>query len=196
MSVKLGILGGTFDPPHLGHVAAADAAKRRLGLDAVLVVPAGRSPLRDASPRASDSDRLAMAALAFADRPWARVDAREIRRGGVSWSIDTARELAAEHPGAELHWILGSDQLVRLDRWKDAADLCRLVTFAVFPRSGLGADAPATLRGLAKVVVLPVPEEPWSSTAIRESLRAGGRAGNGLPPAVATLIEERGLYRD
>jgi nicotinate-nucleotide adenylyltransferase len=124
------------------------------------------------------------------------VDAREIRRGGVSWSIDTARELAAEHPGAELHWILGSDQLVRLDRWKDASDLCRLVTFAVFPRSGLGADAPATLRGLAKVVVLPVPEEPWSSTAIRESLRAGGRAGNGLPPAVATLIEERGLYRD
>lgn len=196
MPLKLGILGGTFDPPHLGHVAAADAARRTLGLDAVLVVPAGRAPLRGAAPRASDSDRLAMAALAFADRPWARVDAREIRRGGVSWSIDTARELVAEHPDAELHWILGSDQLVRLDRWKEAEALCRLVAFAVLARSGLGVEPPVALRGQAKVVVLPAPAEPWSSTLIRETLRGGGSARNGLPPAVATFIEERGLYRD
>lgn len=194
--MKLGILGGTFDPPHLGHLAAADAARRSLGLDAVLVVPAGRAPLRDTAPRAADADRLAMAALAFADRPWARVDAREMRRGGVSWSIDTARELAAENPGAELLWILGSDQLQRLDRWREAAELCRLVTFAVLPRGGLGVAPPEALRGVAKVVALPAPEEPWSSTAIREALRAGGTARNGLPPAVATFIEERGLYRD
>lgn len=196
MSVKLGILGGTFDPPHLGHLAAADAARAALGLDAVLVVPAGRAPLRDAAPRASDADRLAMAALAFADRPWARVDARELRRGGTSWSIDTARELAAENPDARLIWILGSDQLVRLDRWKDAETLCRLVEFAVLSRSGLGVEPPAALRGVARVTVLPDPESPWSSTAIRESLHAGVPARNGLPPAVARLIEERGLYRD
>lgn len=195
MSVKLGILGGTFDPPHLGHLAAADAAKRALGLDAVLVVPAGRAPLREAPPTASDADRLAMAALAFADRPWARVDAREVRRGGTSWSIDTARELAAENPGARLFWILGSDQLVRLDRWKDAASLCSLVEFAVLSRSGLGVEAPAALRGQARVTVLPAPEAPWSSTAIREALGRGDPSRNGLPPAVTTLIEERGLYR-
>ncbi|MGA0134358.1 MAG: nicotinate (nicotinamide) nucleotide adenylyltransferase [Opitutales bacterium] len=195
MSGTIGILGGTFDPPHLGHLAVADAARHALGLDVVLVVPAGRAPLRDAPPLASDSERVALTSLAFADRPWARVDAREVRRGGTSWSVDTAREVAAENPGARLIWILGSDQLLKLDRWRDVAELCRLVEFAVLARDGLGVEPPAGLRGLARVIPLRAPEAPWSSTAIRSGLKAGGAPGNGLPPAVAALIEERGLYR-
>ena len=196
MPATYGILGGTFDPPHLGHLALADAAHASLGLDALFVVPAAQAPLRDGAPGASEADRLAMVALAFADRPWARVDAREMRRGGTSWSIDTARELAAENPGARLVWILGSDQLQKLDRWKEATELCRLVEFAVFSRSGLGVEPPAALRGIARVTVLRAAETPLSSTAIRESLRKGPPARNGLPPAVAALIEERRLYRD
>lgn len=196
MPPTIGIFGGTFDPPHLGHLAVADAAHAALGLDSLLVIPAAHAPLRDDPPRASDPDRLAMVSLAFADRPWARVDAREMRRGGTSWSIDTARELAAEHAGVRLIWILGSDQLLRLDRWKDVAELCRLVEFAVLARDGLGAEPPASLRGLARVIPLRQPESPWSSTLIREALRSPARSRNGLPPAVAALIEERGLYRE
>ena len=99
MSRRIGILGGSFDPPHLGHLALAEAAHAQLGLDVVHVIPAARAPLRDDTPRASDADRILLLRLAFDAFSWAVVDDREIRRGGVSYSIDTARELAAEHPG-------------------------------------------------------------------------------------------------
>ena len=130
MPAAIGILGGTFDPPHAGHVAAAVAAHSQLGLDEVRVIPAGQAPLRSAAPVASAADRVAMCRLAFAGHPWAVIDDRETRRAGTSWSVDTARELAREHPDALRVWILGADQLARLDRWKDVVELCGLVEFA------------------------------------------------------------------
>jgi nicotinate-nucleotide adenylyltransferase len=195
MPAAIGILGGTFDPPHAGHVAAAVAAHEQLGLDEVRVLPAGQAPLRAGAPVASAADRVAMCRLAFAEHPWAVVDERETRRAGTSWSVDTARELAREHPDASRVWILGADQLARLDRWKDVVELCGLVDFAVLSRDGIPTSPPASLAAVIRLTVLQAPEVQVSSTALREALRRGDSPRNGLPLGVARHIDERSLYQ-
>jgi nicotinate-nucleotide adenylyltransferase len=196
MPAAIGILGGTFDPPHAGHVAVAVAAHAQLGLGEVRVIPAGQAPLRTGAPIASAPDRVAMCRLAFAEHPWAVVDEREVRRAGMSWSIETARELAQEFPGRRLIWILGADQLARLDRWKEAAALCGLVEFAVLSRDGIPTEPPAALAGVLRLTVLRAPAVQVSSTGLRAALRRGDSARNGLPLAVARHIDERSLYQD
>lgn len=195
MPVAIGILGGTFDPPHAGHVAAAVAARKQLGLDEVRVIPARQAPLRTGAPVASAADRIAMCRFAFAEHAWAVVDDRETRRAGTSWSVDTARELAREHPSARLVWILGADQLTRLDRWNDVASLCGLVEFAVLSRDGIPTSPPAALSSVVRLTVLKAPPVQVSSTALREALRRGDSPRNGLPLGVARHIEERSLYQ-
>jgi len=195
MPAAIGILGGTFDPPHAGHVAAAVAAQQQLGLAEVRVLPAGQAPLRSGAPIASAADRATMCRLAFAEFPWAVVDERETRREGTSWSVDTARELAREFPSARLVWILGADQLARLDRWKDIAELCGLVEFAVLSRDGIPTVPPAAVAPFIRLTVLQAPAVQVSSTAVREALRRGDSPRNGLPLAVARHIDERSLYQ-
>jgi len=195
MPAAIGILGGTFDPPHAGHVAAAVAAHKQLGLDEVRVIPAGQAPLRAGAPVASAADRVAMCRLAFAEHPWAVVDDRETRRAGTSWSVDTARELTREHPDALRVWILGADQLARLDRWKDVVELCGLVEFAVLSRDGISTLPPPSLAAVIRLTVLKAPELQVSSTALREALRRGDSPRNGLPLGVARHIDERSLYQ-
>lgn len=195
MPASFGILGGTFDPPHAGHVAAAVAAWRQLGLDEVKVIPAGLAPLRAVPPLASSEHRLAMAKLAFAPCAWARVDDREVRRTGICWSVDTARDLAAEFPESRRVWIIGADQLARLDRWKEIDTLGRLVEFAVLSRDGLPVAAPATIAGFIRLTVLKESPVRVSSTALRAALAEGEPAGNGLPNAVRAYIEEHSLYK-
>lgn len=195
MPAAIGILGGTFDPPHAGHVAAAVAAHKQLGLDEVRIIPAGQAPLRAGAPVASAADRATMCRLAFADHPWAVVDERETRRAGTSWSVETARELAQEFPHALRVWILGADQLARLDRWKDVAELCGLVEFAVLSRDGISTVPPASVASVIRLTVLKAPAVQVSSTALREALRRGDSPRNGLPLAVARHIDERSLYQ-
>ena len=195
MPAAIGILGGTFDPPHAGHVAAAVAAHKQLGLDEVRVIPAGQAPLRTGAPVASAADRVAMCRLAFAEHPWAVVDDRETRRAGTSWSVETARELAREHPDALRVWVLGADQLARLDRWKDIVELCGLVEFAVLSRDGISTLPPPSLAAVIRLTVLKAPEVQVSSTALREALRRGDSPRNGLPLGVARHIDERSLYQ-
>jgi len=195
MPTAIGILGGTFDPPHAGHVAAATAAWKQLGLDEVRIIPAGQAPMRSGAPLASAVDRASMCRLAFADCPWAFVDEREIQRDGTSWSIETARELAKEFPDAMRVWILGADQLARLDRWKDVAELCSLVEFAILSRDGISTVPPPVIAELIRLTVLKAPAVQVSSTALREALRRGDSARNGLPLGVARHIDERSLYQ-
>ena len=195
MPAAIGILGGTFDPPHAGHVAAAVAAHKQLGLDEVRIIPAGQAPLRTGAPVASAADRVAMCRLAFAEHPWAVIDDRETRRAGTSWSVDTARELACEHPDALRVWVLGADQLARLDRWKDVVELCGLVEFAVLSRDGISTLPPPTLAAVIRLTVLKAPPVQVSSTALREALRRGDSPRNGLPLGVARHIDERSLYQ-
>ena len=195
MPAAIGILGGTFDPPHAGHVAAAVAAQKQLGLDQVRVIPAGQAPLRTGAPVASATDRVAMCRLAFAEHPWAVVDERETLRAGTSWSVDTARELAREFPDDLRVWILGADQLARLDRWKDVVELCGLVEFAVLSRDGISTQPPASLAAVIRLTVLQAPPVRISSTALREAMRRGDSPRNGLPLGVARHIDERSLYQ-
>jgi len=195
MPAAIGILGGTFDPPHDGHVAAAAAAHRQLGFDEVRVIPAGQAPLRTVASVASAADRVAMCRLAFAGHPWAVIDDRETRRAGTSWSVDTARELAREYPEAVRVWILGADQLARLDRWRDVSELCGLVEFAVLARDGISTSPPASLAAVIRLTVLRAPPVRVSSTALREAFRRGDSPRNGLPLAVARHIEEHSLYQ-
>lgn len=195
MSRRIGILGGSFDPPHVGHLAMAEAAKRQLGLDRVHVIPAAQAPLRDQAPLAAVADRILLLRLAFDPLAWAVVDDREVRRGGVSYSIDTARELVAEHPGDTLYWIIGADQLSRLHLWREAAALCRLVRLAVLARDGNPGAIDPSLAAVARVERLAAPEVAVSSTEIRRALAAGRPVGKALPPAVADCIQARNLYR-
>lgn len=196
MSASFGILGGTFDPPHAGHVAAAASAWRQLGLEEVKVIPAGQAPLRAAVPLAAAAHRLAMTKLAFAPCPWATIDDREVRREGVCWSVDTARELAQQFPLARRIWIVGADQLARLDRWKDIAELGRLVEFAVLSRDGLPLVPPAAVARLIRLTVLREPPVRVSSTALRAALVGRKPTGNGLPISVGAYIEEHNLYNN
>jgi nicotinate-nucleotide adenylyltransferase len=195
MSRRIGILGGSFDPPHVGHLALAQAAYSELGLDVVHIIPAAQAPLKDSAPRATSSDRILLLRLAFDLQSWAVIDGREVARGGISYSIDTARELHAENPGAELYWILGADQLARLHLWRDSAVLCDLVKFAVLLREGENAQVDACLATKAQVVYLKAPPVNLSSSEIRQALAAGRSTGKTLLPAVSDCIQARNLYR-
>lgn len=136
--MRIGILGGSFNPVHNGHLGLARRAIASLALDRLLVIPANVSPFKVA-PKASESaiafDRLALVRSAFASIPEAVVDDREMKRGGVSYAIDTVREIAAENPGAELFFIVGEDAAAGLPRWKDYDELQRLCRFVPFPRT-------------------------------------------------------------
>jgi nicotinate-nucleotide adenylyltransferase len=194
MSRRIGILGGSFDPPHVGHLALAQAAHSELALDVVHIIPAAQAPLKDSGPHASSSDRILLLRLAFDSYSWAVIDGREVTRGGISYSIDTARELHAENPGDELYWILGADQLTRLHLWREASALCGLVKFAVLLREGEDAKVDATLATLAKVVYLKAPPVNLSSSEIRQALAAGRSTEKALLPAVSDCIQARNLY--
>ena len=136
--MRIGIYGGSFNPVHYGHVNVARTAIADLSLDRLIVVPAHVSPFKVG---ASDDayappwDRLAGVRAAFAAVENAVVDEREIRRGGVSYAIDTVREIAAENPGAALFFVIGEDSVEGLPRWKDIDALRRLVTFKDYPRT-------------------------------------------------------------
>ena len=134
--VRIGIYGGSFNPVHFGHVNVARKAIEDLGLDRLLVVPANVSPFKTDEKRVPlPWDRLELVKAAFAGVEKAEVDEREIGRGGVSYAIDTVREIAAENPGAELFFVIGEDSVEGLERWKDIDELRRLVTFKSYPRT-------------------------------------------------------------
>ena len=134
--VRIGIYGGSFNPVHFGHVNVARKAIEDLRLDRLLVVPANVSPFKTDEKRVPlPWDRLELVKAAFAGVEKAEVDEREIGRGGVSYAIDTVREIAAENPGAELFFVIGEDSVEGLARWKDIDELRRLVTFKSYPRT-------------------------------------------------------------
>lgn len=198
---RIGVLGGSFDPPHVGHLVLAQDAAEFLSLDAVLFIPAAQAPLKPASPVAPADLRLEMLRAAVAPhaaRGWAVSD-WEMRRGGESFSIHTARHLLATHPGAEIHWLIGADRLADLARWNCATELFQLVHFAAAQRTnadGGGAPAkPPSAPAGARVVFLPPRRLDISSTEIRARLGAGLPVDLFLPPGVNEIIQRRMPYQ-
>jgi nicotinate-nucleotide adenylyltransferase len=203
---RLGILGGSFDPPHAGHLHAARAAREAFDLDHVVLVPAARPPHKPDQALAAGADRLALARLLAEAEPWLSASGVELERDGPSYSVDTARALAAEAAG-ELFWILGSDNLAGLPRWRAAAELLELCRPIVVLRAGdpLDLDAvcdPAALEGLGTDAVARLraglcaaPPVEASSSELRRRLAAGEDPGPALPPRLREYVARHGIYR-
>lgn len=200
-AMKIGVLGGSFDPVHLGHTGVARAAADALGLDRVLLVPAAQAPLRDAGVRTDGARRAAMLRLAAEATGDPRLDVSEIelRRGGVSYTADTLRALRAERPADEFTWIVGADQLARLGSWREPAELARLAEWAAYARPGhaWGADADPGVPGLRVRRVEPAAGAVWdiSSSEVRRRLAAGESLAGLVADKVIEYIRENGLYR-
>ena len=184
---KLGLFGGSFDPIHHGHLILAREALESLGLDLVLFIPSGISPHKLARPPAPAGLRCQMVEAAVRDEPGLGWDDCEIRRPGPSFAIDTVREMAVRHPGVELHFFIGEDNLASLDTWKDIAALRTLVKFVVLAR---GHGAPD--HGFP-VISRPV---DISSTDIRNRIARGLSVRYLAPEAACEIISQHHLYRN
>lgn len=189
--MRLGIYGGSFDPVHLGHLLVAQAAREELGLDRVVFIPAAQSPFKPGSQPTPGDLRSRMLRLALQGWEWAEVDERELKRGGVSYTVETLRELVAENPGAELFYLIGADHAPVLPKWREAESLASLAQFVVIPRPGDPEPVlPAPFRGR----VLQGFPLGVSSSQIRERVKAGLPIRHLVAPAVAEAIVANGLY--
>lgn len=202
---RIGLLGGSFDPPHLGHLHVARVARERFGLDRLVCMPAARSPYKPGREPASGADRLAMLELLLAGEPGCETSDLELRRGGPSYTIDTVRALPAalgEPEDCEIYLLLGSDNLAGLAGWREATALLERVQPVVVRRgpplaaelAALRPQLPAALLEKLARGALDLPPVDASSTAVRAARGAASLAGLPIPPTVARYIREHGLY--
>ncbi len=194
----IGILGGTFDPPHLAHLAVAEEAREALGLSRVLFVPAGQPWQKAGRPVTPGRLRLAMVERAVAGNPGFVADPREVDRPGPSYTDETIAELAAE-TGSEPWFILSAEALAGFATWRDPERILGLARICVVPRDGSPDAALATFRerfpGAAdRLIILDQPRLAISSTQIRARVRAGRSIRYLVPDAVVDLISEYALY--
>jgi len=194
---RVGVFGGAFDPPHLGHVALAQTALKQLQLDCLHVVPTGQAWHKD-RPLTPAADRVAMARLAFTGLAPVLVDEREIMRTGASYTVDTLQELAREYPQGELFLIVGQDQARVLSTWQRWSDILRLATICVASRP----DSIAASQLLdpkvgpqAKSVQLEMPRLDVSATEIRRLLAQHCSVAPLVAEPVARYIETHHLYQ-
>jgi nicotinate-nucleotide adenylyltransferase len=190
------MFGGAFDPPHVAHVALAQAALEQLQLDQLRIIPTGQA-WHKRRPLSAPEHRLAMTRLAFGDLPQAVIDERELRRPGASYTIDTLRELRAEQPAAQLFLVMGEDQAVSLTRWRDWEAILELATLCVAARHSTPAPAGTLQTALprqADLRLLRLPNMPESATEVRNNAAAGTDIAHLVPPAVARYIDRHHLY--
>ena len=202
--MKLGIYGGSFDPVHLGHLLVAQAAVEELGLDRLFFIPAAQSPFKPENHPVPAAVRLQLLRLALAGKTNCEIDAQEIRRGGVSYTVDTLRDYAKKYSGAKLFYLIGADNTAKLNEWRAAAELAQLAEFVAIPRYvwSSGFSRPAgppeggtpnfpdsfrgrTLRGFPFAV---------SSSEIRARVKAGLTIEHLVPAAVAEAIHAARIY--
>lgn len=186
------LYGGAFDPVHRAHIEAARAAQRQASLAKVVFIPAAQSPLKAHGPLASDADRLEMLRLATAGEPDFLIDNCELRRGGISYTVDTVRAFLAQQPVAELFWIIGGDQLAQLAHWHAINELARWLTFLVVARPGYPLADPG-LAGL-RWMRIEAPLMPESSSRIRQRIQGRLPVSELLDPSVEAFIEAKRLY--
>jgi nicotinate-nucleotide adenylyltransferase len=195
---RVGVLGGAFNPPHIGHLCLAQEAHARLGLDRVLLVPVREAPHRELESDPGTRQRLAMVELAAAGDDRLEASAIEVERPGTSYTVDTLRALHETEPSQELTLILGADQARRLRTWHEPEEVLSLARLAVAEREGLGsAEVAAELDGLAdadEIVGFELPRLDVSSTLVRERAAAGLPIRYLVPDAVADHIAAEGLY--
>ena len=198
--VEIGVLGGTFDPVHLGHVAMAEEAKKALGLEEVLIVPAGRPVAKSTRRITPAARRLAMLHLALAGKPYLKISLLEIERPGPSYTVDTLAAISTLYGGkAEIFFVLGWDSLAQLPEWHEPGRIVGLCTLVAVPRpgyprpdlEGLEKKVPGISR---KVIFLDRPELDISATVIREKTARGETIARFVPGPVAEYIKKHHLY--
>ncbi len=190
--MKLGLYGGSFDPVHLGHLLVAHAALEELALDRLVFIPAAQSPFKPGTQPAPAAMRARMLRLALAGETRFEVDELEIRRGGVSFTVDTVRELATRHPRAELFWLIGADHVPTLPKWREAEELAQLVQFVVIPRPG---ETQATLPPPYRLHQLSGWPLRVSSSEIRQRVAVGKPVHQLVPAVAAEVIANEKLYQ-
>ena len=196
--MRLGVLGGSFNPIHHAHLFTAEVAARALSLDKVLLVPAAQSPLKRGGS-VSSKDRLKMTELAAARNSLLEVSSVDVDRPPPSYTVETLALIGAAHPGAELHLILGIDALQDLLDWREPERLVDLARLAVVSRPGFPLEVPAEIASYlgeraTRIDLIQMPLLEISSTDIRRRLETGAPVRYLLPELVERYIRERGLY--
>ena len=190
---SIAVFGGSFDPVHNGHVMIARSALAELELDRLIVMPAAQSPFKPDQTLAPAAARMEMLRAAFSGEPEIEISSWELDRGGVSYSIETLRALAAEHPEAQLFYLIGADHVATLPQWREAAALAAAATFVVVPRPGAPEEVfPQPFSGR----YLQGKPMAISASEIRERLRAGRSVANFVPPPVAQLLNSMQIYSE
>lgn len=189
--MKLGLFGGSFDPVHLGHLLVAQAAREELGLDRLFFIPAAQSPFKPDQKSAPANERVRLLRLALAGKNWCEIDEQELKRGGVSYTIDTVRDYARRFFGAEIFYLIGADHVAKLPQWREAIELARLAEFVVIPRPGQSEIAfPEPFRG-RYLSGFPI---AVSSSQIRARVKAGLTIEHLVPATVAEAIRAGRIY--
>lgn len=190
--MRLGILGGSFDPPHVGHLLAASDVFDQLALDRLVFVPAATQPLKRGLATASPAERLEMVRRLIGRDPRFSVDPVEIDRDGLSYTVDTLTTFAERHPDAERFFLVGADTLASFARWREPERVVALARLTVVQRG----EGPVDLTGIpGDPLVLRTRRVDVSSTEIRERVRNGKSIHGFVPDAVAAFIEAERLYR-
>jgi nicotinate-nucleotide adenylyltransferase len=198
---RIGILGGTFDPPHVGHLWLATLAADAIGLDRVLFMPAAQPPHKPPGGMTSAADRLVMTRLAIAGNDALELTLIEMERSGPSYTIDSVVELRRLYgDDAELFLLMAADSLAQIDTWRQPDQLLERIEWVVGPRPGVALPDPASLEGrfgasASRIHLLDGPSLDVSSTQIRERVAVGDAIRYLVPRGVEELIVDRGLYR-
>ena len=191
--MNVGLFGGSFNPPHLAHLAVAEAARDQLGLDRVVWIPAATPPHKQHEDMPAAEHRLAMTRLAVAGNDAFVVSDIEVARSGVSYTIDTVRALQEAYSDTAFHLLLGGDSLAQFQTWIQPEEIVRRVPLVVYPRPGADlAAVPASV--MARTTFLDRPLLDPSSTAIRRLMRAGRSVRYLVPDDVLDYAAEHGLY--
>jgi nicotinate-nucleotide adenylyltransferase len=191
--LKIGFLGGSFDPVHFGHLLAAQDVYEQYRLDRLILVPAAQAPLKPHEMQSDPLDRLAMLRGAIDGDRRFEISEVELKRGGVSYTIDSVRHFRSLFPDDQLFWIIGGDQLPRMNLWKDIAELARLIEFICLDRPGHPAIQPSDIPGLrlhrcgGHLIEI-------SSSELRDRVRRGLSLCYFCPPKVISHVEACNLY--
>ncbi len=197
---RLGVLGGTFDPIHHGHLILASELRAALALDSVLLVPNARSPFKPGDSISTGAHRAAMIEIVVSQTSWLELSTIELARGGVSYTADTLRELSSARPSDEIVFMMGADALIDLHRWREPAEILRFAEVGVASRPGTVVDVDAVIDRLpeayGRITVVPIPLIAISGTDIRYRVRTGRPIAFHVPPEVERYIRAHRLYLD
>jgi nicotinate-nucleotide adenylyltransferase len=192
MGTRLGVMGGTFDPIHVGHLVTAEEALHQFALDEVVFVPTGRPWMKEHDVVASAEDRFTMTTIGIEPEPRFHASRLEVDRGGSTYTVDTLRALRDEVPGAELFFITGADAMLEIMRWKEPETVFDLAHFIAATRPGYDVEL---FDPMPDVTVMRIPALAISSTDIRARVHEGRPIRFLVPEGVEAHIRTAGLYR-